>query len=77
MRHMAMSRNLARQLQRLDERTIPATVRKVWQIITINSDGARAPNGLFVEWPSNPATDRSQGPRCRSMTRTAASAHSI
>jgi hypothetical protein len=39
---------------------MPLTVRKVWEIITINSDGTKAPSGLFVEWPSNPATDRSQ-----------------
>ena len=75
--HVAMSRNLARRLDRLEEQMMPLNARKVWHVITINSDGTRAPSVLFVEWPSNSAMDRSQGPRCGSMTRTAASAHSI
>lgn len=59
--HMAMSRNLSRRLERLEERMIPSTVRKVWQIITINSDGTTAPSGFSVEWSSNRAPNRRQG----------------
>jgi hypothetical protein len=69
---MAMSRNLSRRLERLEERMIPLTVRRVWRIVTINSDGTTQPTGISIEWHSNSATDRSLGPRRRSMTKTAA-----
>jgi hypothetical protein len=58
---MAMSRNLSRRLQKLEERTIPVTVRKVWQMITINSDGTKEPSGFSVKWPSKQQPDHWQG----------------
>jgi hypothetical protein len=60
-----IGRNLSRRLERLEVQMMPSIVRKVWQIITVNSDGTKAPSGLFVEWPSNPATDRMQGSSSR------------
>jgi hypothetical protein len=56
-----IGRNLSRRLERLEEQMMPLIVRKVWQMITINSDGTTAPSGLSVEWSSNPAPDRRQG----------------
>jgi hypothetical protein len=58
---MTMSRNLSRRLDRLEERMIPLTVRRVWHIMTINSDGTTEPTGISIEWPSNSAPDRLQG----------------
>jgi hypothetical protein len=52
-----MSRNLSRRLDRLEERMIPLTVRRVWHIMTINSDGTTEPTGISIEWPSNSPTD--------------------
>jgi hypothetical protein len=44
-----MSRNLARRLERLEEYTMPETVRKVWQIVYVESDGSRR-EGEKIEW---------------------------
>jgi hypothetical protein len=59
------NRNLSRRLERLEESMIPVTVRKVWQIITVNSDGTKEPTGITIEWPSRPAPDREQGTSLR------------
>lgn len=58
--HMAISRNLSGRLQKLEERMIPLTVRRVWQIMTISSDGTTEPTGISIEWPSNSTPDRWQ-----------------
>lgn len=55
-----INRTLSRRLERLEEQTTQLTVRKVWQIIRVNSDDTREPTEISVEWPSNPATG-SQG----------------
>jgi hypothetical protein len=44
--------NLRRRLRRLEDSNTPSTVRKVWQIITINSDGTKKPTEFTIEWPS-------------------------
>jgi hypothetical protein len=54
-------RTLSRRLERLQESMIPSTERKVWQIVTINSDGTTAPSGFSFEWPSKQQPDHWQG----------------
>ena len=56
-----MNRNLSRRLERLEEQIAPLIVRKVWQIMTINSDGTTEPSGLSFEWSSNLAPNSRQG----------------
>jgi hypothetical protein len=43
------SRNLSRRLERLEERVMPPTVSKVWQIVYVDSDG-RMHEGDKIEW---------------------------
>jgi hypothetical protein len=45
-----ISRDLFRRLKRLEESMTPVTVRKVWQIITVNSDGTKEPTGITIEF---------------------------
>jgi hypothetical protein len=66
---MAMNRNLPRRLEQFEERMIPSTVRKVWQIITMNSDGTTEPTGISIEWPANPTLERRQGTLQRCVER--------
>jgi len=56
-----IGRNVSRRLERLEGQLMPLIVRKVWQIMTISSDGTTAPSGRAVEWSSNPAPNRWQG----------------
>ncbi len=60
-RYEVINRSLSRRLERLEEQIMPLSVRKVWQIITVNSDGTKEPTGITIEWPSRPAPDRRQG----------------
>jgi len=53
--------NLRRRLRRLEASIMPSTVRKVWRIITVNSDGTREPTEHMIEWPSKKAMEHSQG----------------
>lgn len=56
-----MNRNLSQRLERLEGQIAPLIVRKVWQIMTINSDGTTEPSGLSFEWFSNPAPNSRHG----------------
>jgi hypothetical protein len=44
-----INRNLARRLERLEDRLMPEIVRKVWQIIIVDADGSRR-EGETIEW---------------------------
>ncbi len=44
-----INRNLSRQLERLEERITPETVRRVWQILIVEPDGSRR-EGEKIEW---------------------------
>jgi hypothetical protein len=46
-----ISRNITRRLERLEHATMPAGIRKVWQIVILDSDGSRR-DGPTIEWPS-------------------------
>jgi hypothetical protein len=44
-----ITRNLARRLERLEEVITPESVRRVWQIVIVDSDGSRR-EGEKIEW---------------------------
>jgi len=44
-----MTRSLARRLERLEEQVIPADELKIWQIVIVDSDGAKT-LGDRIEW---------------------------
>jgi hypothetical protein len=44
-----ISRNVSRRLERLEELITPETVRRVWQIVIVDSDGSRH-EGEKIEW---------------------------
>ena len=44
-----INRNLARRLERLEDRLTPEIVRRVWQIIIVDADGSRR-EGETIEW---------------------------
>jgi hypothetical protein len=44
-----VSRNRSRRLERLEERVLPETVRRAWQIVIVASDGSRD-EGEMIEW---------------------------
>jgi hypothetical protein len=44
-----INRNLSRRLERLEEVITPASVRRVWQIVIVDSDGCRR-DGEKIEW---------------------------
>ena len=46
---MLISRNLSRRLERLEEHVMPEIVRKVWQIVIVDSDGSRR-EGEKIAW---------------------------
>jgi hypothetical protein len=45
------SRNLARRLERLEEELIPEDDPKSWEIIIVDSDSTRTPNGIRIDMP--------------------------
>jgi hypothetical protein len=44
-----ITRNLSRRLERLEDRMMPEVVRRVWQIVYVDSDGSRR-EGEKIEW---------------------------
>jgi hypothetical protein len=46
-----MNRNLSRRLERLEEELAPVEVRRIWQIVYVDSDGNRT-EGEIIEWPA-------------------------
>ena len=44
-----VTRSLSRRLERLEQRVMPATVRRVWRIVIIHPDGRRE-HGEKLEW---------------------------
>jgi hypothetical protein len=44
-----ITRNLSRRLERLEDRMMPEVVRRVWQIVTVDSDGSRR-EGEKIQW---------------------------
>ena len=44
-----INRNLSRRLERLEEVITPETVRRVWQIVIVDSDGSRREEEK-IEW---------------------------
>jgi hypothetical protein len=44
-----INRSLSRRLERLEEVITPETVRRVWQIVIVDSDGSRR-EGEKIEW---------------------------
>jgi hypothetical protein len=44
-----INRNLSLRLERLEEVITPETVRRVWQIVIVDSDGSRR-EGEKIEW---------------------------
>ena len=62
-----INRNLSRRLERLEERVMPETVHRVWQIVFVDSDGVTQ-EGKRIEWNA-PAPVRRTAPSFRKRYR--------
>lgn len=58
-----INRNLSRRLERLEEVVAPETLRRVWQVVFVDSDGT-VHEGKTIEWQA-PRPIRSNVPAFR------------